>query len=177
MPIKYLFMKMVVSTSNHRTISILEHYVSLHGLFLLYKKECDTKASCSRITFFYDNQSMHTYFTRKHWIFEVSGSAGVTWGYCLFSRSFWRDAADLGRSLLFLQLSSFSQCYHKDAQVLSYLLPEWERCQAAVQAVLSEADPAHHLSAPEDLPRCHAHWLLKSPSTDLLAPWHTACGS
>lgn len=133
--------------------------------------------SFSRTSFFCDNPSMCTYLTTKHWIFGASDSAGVTWGYCLLSRSFWWDAAGLWRPLFSVQLSSFSQCYHKDTQVLSYLLPERECCQAAVQAVLSEADPAHHLSAPEDLPCCHAHWLLKSPPTDLLAPWRAACGS
>lgn len=45
MPIKYLFVKMVVNTSNHSIISILKYYVSSHGLFLLCKKECDTLRS------------------------------------------------------------------------------------------------------------------------------------
>lgn len=178
MPIKYLFMKRVVSTSNHSVISILKHHVSSHELFLLSKKECGTLiVSFSRTTSLYYNQSVHTSFTRKHWNFGVSRSVAVSWAYCLFSRSFWCDAADRRRSLLSLQLSRFSQCYHKDAQVLSHLLTERERGQAAVQAVLAEADPAHHLSAPEDLPRCHPHWLLKSPSAHLLAPWRTARGS
>lgn len=170
---------LVLEVLNHSIVLIFKHcflsWIVLtvqEGMWHLY-----SMVSFSRIIFFYYFQSIRRQLTRKHWILGVSASAAVAWGCCLFSRSFWCDAADMGRPLLSLQFSSFSQCYHKDTQMLSYLLPEWERCQAVVPAVLPEADPAYHVSAPQDIPCCYTHRLLQSPSTHLLAPRCTARGS
>lgn len=42
MPMRYIFMKVLVSTSNRGIVSILGHCVSSQGLLLLCENHCDT---------------------------------------------------------------------------------------------------------------------------------------
>lgn len=61
--------------------------------------------------------------------------------------------------------------------MLSHLLTERERRQASVPQGFSETDPAHRLSAAEDLPGSDQNRLLQSQPHHVLAPWDTACSS
>lgn len=90
----------------------------------------------------------------------------------------WRRAPELGRANVSCpQSTHLSQRHYPYTQVLSHLLRQWERRQATVPALLSEADPAHRVSAAQDLPSSHQDRLHKPQPSALLAPRHSAGGS
>lgn len=91
----------------------------------------------------------------------------------------WRRAPELGGAANVSRPQSphLSQRHHPHTQVLPHLLRQRERRQATVQALLSEADPAHRLSAAQDLPSSHQNRLHKPNPPVVLAARHSAGGS
>lgn len=90
----------------------------------------------------------------------------------------WRRAPELGRANVSCpQSTHLSQRHYPYTQVLSHLLRQWERRQATVPALLSEADPAHRVSAAQDLPSSHQDRLHKPKPSAVLAARHSAGGS
>lgn len=61
--------------------------------------------------------------------------------------------------------------------MLSHLLRQRERGQAAVPALLSETDPSHRVSAAQDLPSSHQDRLHEPKPSAVLAARHSAGGS
>lgn len=91
----------------------------------------------------------------------------------------WRRAPELGRAanVSHPQSTHLSQRHHPYTQVLSHLLGQWERSQAAVPTLLSETDPAHRVSAAQDLPSSHQDRLHQPKPSVVLAARHSAGGS
>lgn len=91
----------------------------------------------------------------------------------------WHRTPELGRTANISrpQSTNLPQCNHPYTQVLSHLFCQWECRQATVPPLLSEAHPAHRVSAAQDLPSSHQDRLHKPKPPVVLAARHSASGS